>query len=231
MNRRTYLRGLAASGLTATAATAGCSSLTSLGESGGNETTVLDPPDTESDVDPEDLPYPAYGQQIPDVNLPSILHDGEESTTGYETPIALTFIYTTCRTACPVLTQALRRAHNLAKQEEWAENTNFVEISFDPERDTPEALRTYADERSVDVDSGRWHLLRPESYDRAQQVVSDQFGVAFQKSTSEDMDQYMFTHFSLVLLVNGDNYVERAYNDGQKANQQLPEDMKRVVSG
>jgi len=223
VNRRTYLRGLAVGGL---AATAGCSAL---GSSEGSPDTVLGPPDREYDVDPEDLPYPAYGQEIPSATLPAALGDGEVSTTGFETPMALTFIYSYCQTACPVLTQALKRTHDTAKEEGWAADTNFVEITFDPERDTPDRLATYAEERHLDLDSGRWHFMRPQSYDRAKAVVEDQFGVAFQQTTPEDMDRYMFTHSSLILLVNGDNYVERAYRDGQTATQDLPEEMQRVA--
>lgn len=234
MNRRTYLRGLAVGGLASSTALAGCSALPTGGGSGGSDssssTTVLPEPEDDYGVDPADLPYPAYGQQIPDVSLSAALHDGTESTRGYDSPLAMTFIYTTCMTACPVLTQALKTTHETAMEEGWAESTNFVEISFDPERDTPDALRTYAEERNLDVDTGRWHLLRPESYDAAKDVVSDQFGLGFEKTTPEDMDQYMFVHSTLILLVNADGYVERSYRDGQKAAQQLPADMERVVT-
>lgn len=230
MNRRTYLRGLTTGALAGSTALAGCAALPTGGGTGGSPNTVLSAPEREHDVDPEDLPYPGYGQQIPDVTLSATLHDGEESTRGYGTPMALTFVYTNCQTACPILTQALKRAHETAMDEGWAETTNFVEISFDPERDTPEALRTYAEERNLAVETGRWHLLRPESYDAAKAVVADQFGLAFEKTTPEDMDQYMFAHSTLIMLVNADGYVERVYRDGQTAAQQLPDDMERVVT-
>lgn len=223
MNRRHYLATLAAGATTA--GLAGCSSLGSI--AGGNPNTKL--PKPELRADPEDLPYPAWGQQLPSVTVPAALQDREVTTTEFDTPLALTFVYTTCQTACPVLTLALKQAQEQALEDGYGEETNFVEISFDPSRDTSEAFETYADQRNVTLDAGNWYFLRPESEARARDVVQDEFGLAYQKTTPEDMDQYMFVHSTLILLVNSDNYVERTWRDGQTAAQELPEDMQRLV--
>jgi protein SCO1/2 len=223
MRRRRYLAALA-TGATATGL-AGCSSLGSVG--GGNPDTDL--PKPELRADPEDLPYPAWGQQIPSVTVPAALQDRAVTTTEFDTPLALTFVYTNCQTACPVLTLALKRAQERALENGNGEDTNFVEISFDPARDTPAAFETYAEQRNVNLEAGNWYFLLPESEQRASEVVEDEFGLAYQTTTPEDMDQYMFVHSTLILLVNGDNYVERTYRDGQTAAQELPEDMQRLV--
>jgi protein SCO1/2 len=66
-------------------------------------------------------------------------------------PVALNFIFTSCRTICPVLSASLASLHREAGTE-----VEFVSISIDPEFDTPQVLRSYA--RRFDVGPG-WRLL------------------------------------------------------------------------
>lgn len=231
MNRRQYLSSLATGATAATVGLAGCSSLRggsggTGGSSGGGPNTRLPPP--EMQADPEDLAYPAYGQQIPEVTLPAALAGHEVTTTDIDTPLALTFIYTTCQTACPVLTLALKRAKSAAREDGYVDDVTFAEITFDPARDDVAAFREYAQQRSIDLDTGNWYFLRPETEGRAKEVVHEQFGVAYEKTTPEEMDMYMFVHFSLVLLVNADGYVERTYIRGQNAVEDLQRDLERL---
>jgi protein SCO1/2 len=56
--------------------------------------------------------------------------------------VVLTFIYTTCTTICPVISQTLEQLQDkLAPQ---IGNMHLVSISIDPETDTPARLREYA---------------------------------------------------------------------------------------
>lgn len=224
MDRRAYLRRLAAA-TAGVASTAGCTSLGGGGGSGSADVTLSRP---DLDAEPEAYPYPQWSQSVPEVTLPSALTGGEVTTTEVDQPFVLTFIYTTCETACPVLTQALVTAQQAAIDGGWADEVTFAEVTFDPERDDAEALRTYARERNVALDAGTWYFLRPESTARAKAVVEDEFGLAFQRTTPEDMDQYMFAHSTLILLVNADGYVERAYRDGQQAARKLPDHLDRI---
>ncbi|WP_247008735.1 SCO family protein [Halorientalis litorea] len=224
MDRRTYLRTVAGGLAAGTVGTAGCSALD--GSSSAN--TTLSRP--ELDAEPSAYPYPEWSQPIPEVTLPAALSDRQVTTTDVDTPLALTFIYTTCMTACPVLTLALTKAQERAIEGGWAEDVTFAEITFDPDRDTPAAFRQYAEDRNIELDTGTWHFLRPESTTRARTVVDEEFGVPFQRTTPEDMDQYMFTHSTLILLVNADGYVERAYRDGQRAGRQLPDHLERIAT-
>jgi protein SCO1 len=67
------------------------------------------------------------------------------------------FIYTSCQSACPLLTSRL-----LTVQRRLSDpRLNFVSFSVDPERDTPAALARYA-ERWHASDS-RWELLRTDA--------------------------------------------------------------------
>ncbi|RXK49428.1 SCO family protein [Halorientalis pallida] len=265
MDRRQYIR--TALGATAgTVALAGCLGGDGTGSSDEYPNTKLSK--QEMEFDPEDVRFPAWGQRIPSATLPDALGGGETSTRGFDKPLALTFIFSNCMTACPLLTQALVSAQGKALQEGWGDAVEFAEITFDPVRDTPERLRTYAEERNVALDAGNWTFLRPETEARAKAVVQEQFGVYFEKTDPDssgtdagtaatesgttspvpstatptetgtrtgtpaaDGDGYMFTHRSLILLVNGEGYVERFWNGDEAtstAAAELPDAMNRL---
>ena len=59
-----------------------------------------------------------------------------------DSPVIVSFIFTSCQTICPVLTAILSQAQaDLAKQQT---QPRIVSFSIDPEYDTPERLRDYA---------------------------------------------------------------------------------------
>jgi protein SCO1/2 len=72
-------------------------------------------------------------------------------------PVALDFIFTSCRTICPVLSASLASLHR-----EAGPGVDLVSISIDPEFDRPAVLRRYA--RRFQAGSG-WRLLtgKPEA--------------------------------------------------------------------
>jgi protein SCO1/2 len=222
MNRRTFLASGAAVG---TATTAGC--LGTLGIGDRNPDVVLDEPERTGDVTSEQLPYPAWGQRVPDVTLPAPLAGREVSVRDVDRPFLTTFFFTNCMTTCPVLLSALREVQIHAVQEGYADGVAFYPVTFDPARDDAAALRAELDQFNVDTSVGNWQFLRPESEARAEAVVTDEFGVAFQKQPVDD-GPYMFVHLGLVLLVNADGYVERAYRGQQPDEGSIIADLERV---
>jgi protein SCO1/2 len=57
-------------------------------------------------------------------------------------PVVLTFIYTTCTSICPVISQTLSQLQSKLGADR--DKVHLVSISIDPENDTPERLRAYA---------------------------------------------------------------------------------------
>jgi protein SCO1/2 len=230
LDRRTVLQ---ATGATAVAAaTGGCLGVVGLGDDGHDGDVVLGPPENNDRRQDLDIPYPTYGEKIPNVTVPAALQDRELSTTEFvgERHTMLTFIYTSCRTVCPGLTASLRQVQADSVSEGYADEMAFLPMTFDPEQDTPEKLRTYGEEMGVNRDAGNWYFLRPETPERATEVVEDTFGVAFE--SGEEMDGMThFQHLSLVLLVNKDGFVERAYNGGPPGASEAIEDARAVVEG
>jgi protein SCO1/2 len=219
MRRRRFL---ATAGASASAVgLAGC-----LGFGDANPDVALSEPDRE--YESSDLPYPAWGEQIPDVTLPAPLDGGPVRLREVSKPSLLTFFYSHCNTVCPVLISALRNVQTHAMNEGYDDDVVFYPTTFDPERDDAERLRTYGGEMNVAVDESNWHFLRPESKARAKDVVQEQFGVSFQRTHPDNMDMYMFTHAALTLLVNADGYVERAYRSKSPDPQRIIEDLSKV---
>ncbi|MFB6171286.1 MAG: SCO family protein [Haloarculaceae archaeon] len=219
MQRRTYLRGVAALGV---AAGAGC-----LGNADPNPNVALDEPDRQ--FESADVPYPAWGQQIPDATLPAPLDGRDVALRSVETPQLLTFFYSNCQTVCPALVSALRNVQTHALNSDYGDQVSFAPITFDPARDDADRLRTYAKTMHVDADAGDWHFLRPQSAARAKQVVQEQFGLKFEKQPPKN-GTYMFVHAPLILLVNADSYVERAYRTKSPDTEQMIDDLATVRS-
>ena len=176
MRRRTFLTA-AASGTVA--GVAGC--LGDSGDSGGNADTYLSAPDT--DHDPETLPYPAYGQPLPEVTLTDPIAGREVTTTEFDRDVLMTFFYSHCMSVCPVLIAAMEGVQEQAAAKGYGDDVVFLAVTFDPQRDDGERLQKYAKKRDVDLDAGNWHFLRPDSPSRAKTVVQETFGVNFRRTS------------------------------------------------
>ena len=70
--------------------------------------------------------------------------------------VLISFIFTNCEFACPMQAQKLKQTRALMvpaiKDEVW-----FVTLSVDPERDTPQAMKQFAEKQGLD--ESRWIFL------------------------------------------------------------------------
>ncbi|ELY88488.1 SCO family protein [Natrinema altunense] len=241
LDRRTVLRTVGAAAIGASVA--GCSALNSA-ESDGDR-PVLPPPENHERIKESGIPHPIYGEEIPEATVPAPLHDRSVTTTAFtgDRHLMLTFVYTSCTTVCPGLTAALRRVQADATDRDYADEIAFLPMTFDPEYDTADVLESYGEDHGVDFDAGNWYFLRPETPDDAKRIVQDTFGVAFEQGneSSDTGDDGMdhsemdhnrqFVHTSLILLVNKEGVVERAYTGGSPGGNEIVEDARTVVEG
>lgn len=216
-----YLHGLA----TATVAgVAGCSGTSA--SRGGTGDTYLSEPDL--DGEPEDYPYPVHGQQLPEVTLRDPIAGRDVTTTEFDRDTFVTFFYSNCMTVCPRLIGALRNVQAEAGKDGYADDIVILAITFDPERDTGDTLEAYTERMNVDMGAGNWRFLRPSNPAEAESIVTDTFGVNFRRTHPEGMDRYMFNHTGLILLANGDNYVERAYSSSTPSWKPMYDDLETL---
>ena len=78
--------------------------------------------------------------------------------------VVISFIFTSCMDACPLITEKLRAARELLGEELGAK-LRLVSVSIDPINDTPEAMKEFAEQHSAD---GNWLFLTgvPENVER-----------------------------------------------------------------
>jgi protein SCO1/2 len=226
MDRRTYLTAAVGS----TVASAGC--LTSvLGDGGEQAETVLDPPEDQQ-FDSEDIPYPAYGEQLPDVSVPDPLAGETVETGDIEKTLVVTAFFASCPVECVRLIGQLAGVQHGTVENSIADDVTFLAITFDPPRDDAERLREYGQQMNVDMDAGNWRFLRPESTDRAEAVVDEKLGVTFARigaGESERLPGYDFRHLSLTFLRNPEGVVERAYRTDRPDHERVLSDVETVV--
>lgn len=190
------------------------------------ESAVLDPPpDQRSGAG--DLPYPSYGDPFPEFELPDPLTEETVDVAEIDECIVCTAFYATCPAECVPLMHSMSILQADAIAAGFGDRVRFLGITFDPERDTPEALREHADMIDVDLDAGNWHYLRPADHEEAKRIVAEDLGYAFERE--EVGSTYDFIHATITYLVNPNHIVERAYLGENPDNDQLYEDLESVV--
>jgi len=75
--------------------------------------------------------------------------------------IVATFIYTNCRSICPLAMARMRGMQAGLDDALSRDELHFLGVSFDPDEDTPERLAAYADHFGVDIE--HWWVVRPRS--------------------------------------------------------------------
>lgn len=117
-------------------------------------------------------------------------------------------VYTHCEHACPRILADMQRIRD-SLSEEVLSVTNFTIISIDPERDTPNRLRTFADENNLSEE--KWTLLNGGNGDVLE--IAALLGVKYKRISDTD-----FTHSNMITVLNKDGEV--VYQRKQLADQQ-----------
>jgi cytochrome oxidase Cu insertion factor (SCO1/SenC/PrrC family) len=73
--------------------------------------------------------------------------------------VLINVIYTNCQDACPLITQRLNEVRSLIG-ERFGRDVHFVTLTSDPERDSPAALRAFAQKHSAEA--AGWTFLTGE---------------------------------------------------------------------
>ena len=103
--------------------------------------------------------------------------------------VAVTFIFTTCKDTCPVLTAKLVGVQRKLAAD-ISPNVAFVAISLTPKHDTPDVLKAYADAHNADL--SRWSFLTGDA--KQVQALAKQYGVFVKaKKSADDVDHGFLT--------------------------------------
>jgi protein SCO1/2 len=102
--------------------------------------------------------------------------------------VAVTFIYTLCTDTCPVLTPMMSFVQDRLGRD-FGEKIVFVSITVDPERDTPEVLKEYA--QAFGADLGGWAFLTGSP--ATIREVTRGYGVFAAKNANGNVDHSFLT--------------------------------------
>ena len=115
--------------------------------------------------------------------------------------VAVSFIYTGCPDICPLLTQKMVDVQD-ALGEKFGAKIAFISISFDPERDTPEVLKDYAQFWGAKPEG--WSFLTGSL--EAVRDVTRRYGVFFAKKQDGSVE-----HSQLTTLIDADGRMRVQY--------------------
>ena len=147
---------------------------------------------------------PAVIKQTPSFSLVS--HHGEPFTNdSLRNKISvLDFIFTSCPGPCPIMSNNMRMLYN---QYKLHPDLQFISITVDPEYDSQEVLKIYADANGVN--DRRWKFLRADM-EKVKKLSSDGFLLM--------SDNLPAGHSVKFVLIDGDGNIRQYYNGTDKAS-------------
>src|SRR5215510_16210466 len=102
--------------------------------------------------------------------------------------VAVTFIFTLCTDTCPVLTPMMSFVQDQLGND-FGEKIRFVSITIDPERDTPEVLKDYAQAFGANLSGWAFLTGTPEAI----RDVTRRYGVFAAKTANGSIDHTFLT--------------------------------------
>jgi protein SCO1 len=132
--------------------------------------------------------------------------------------LVVSFVFTTCAEACPLITAQLARAQARVRTEKLDARVRFVSITLDPVTDTPEVLRRYAAAHGIDLTT--WHFLTGASDDVARVVRA--FGLTA-------VARERIVHGSLVVLVDGQGRIAERRTDLELDPDRLVASLRKLL--
>jgi protein SCO1 len=133
--------------------------------------------------------------------------------------VAVTFIYTECPDICPMLTQKMVQVQDELATE-FGKKIAFVSISLDPEHDTPEVLKDYAQFWGAKPEG--WNFLTG-SLDAVRDVTR-RYGVFFSKKEDGSVE-----HSQLTTLVDADGQIRVQYLGARFDPEEFRRDLLSLV--
>jgi protein SCO1 len=102
--------------------------------------------------------------------------------------VAVTFIFTLCADTCPVLTPMMSFVQDQLGND-FGEKIRFVSITVDPERDTPEVLKDYAQAFGANLSGWAFLTGAPDAI----RDLTRRYGVLASKTASGSVDHTFLT--------------------------------------
>lgn len=116
------------------------------------------------------------------------------------------FIFTRCKTVCPLFSAKMAELREQAREE--FPTLNLVSFSVDPDYDTPDVLATYA--QQFNANPSQWHFLTG-STDQVRAVVTDGMKMYMDDASTVETPEALM-HGSHFVLVDAAHNIRGFYN-------------------
>lgn len=140
-------------------------------------------------------------------------------------PLVMGFIYTNCPDICSFITANVRDVY---REMENPGDVQFALVTFDPQRDTPDVLKSYA--QSFEMDNEPFQFLTADSSTIAS--FMDRVNVRTQESYSQETENgermYFINHSDKILLINEDSELIFDYGGSMTDPQLIIEDLNKL---
>ncbi|MFW6201221.1 MAG: SCO family protein [Gemmatimonadota bacterium] len=128
-------------------------------------------------------------------------------------PWVASFVFTNCVDVCPTISARVARLRDslAAEGRLGGDGVRLVSFTVDPERDSPDVLRGYA-ERYGGSPPDRWAFLTGEPASAVRELIQEGFRLsAVRPHSPADDGGYQVVHSPRLLLVDGDGIVRATY--------------------
>ena len=140
--------------------------------------------------------------------------------------VVIGFIYTHCPDICPMTTHNI----NLVKKEldkQGIKDVAYVDISFDPHRDTPAVLKEYANVRGINTDqfhflTGNENIIKSLLKDCNIYALPGDTAIVGQDTS------YFFIHTDRISVMGPDGKIRAEYKGSTANRKELIKDINRI---
>ncbi len=141
--------------------------------------------------------------------------------------VVMNYIFTNCPDICPLSTNNMRLIQEKLKKEK-INNVEFVSLSFDPEVDSPDALRKFAGIRNLDLSN--WTFLTGDK--SVTDAVIKKVGVMAVPNDSTVFKNgrkiYYFIHTDRIQLIDVEGKTRKNYKGSTINVDEIVADIKKL---
>lgn len=166
----------------------------------------------------------AVGDLLPDYRFTNQLGRTVSLAEFRGNALAITFIFTRCPfpTYCPLMSNNFKAAHDALRQNPGGPtNWHLLEITIDPEFDTPERLKNYG--AMYKADPARWSFVTGALIDVT--AISEQFGLQFTREPGGSISHNLRT-----VVIDASGRVQKIIAENKWTPEELVEEIIKAAA-
>ncbi|MGC8594624.1 MAG: SCO family protein [Candidatus Kryptoniota bacterium] len=141
--------------------------------------------------------------------------------------VVMSFIYTHCPDVCPLTTNNMQHLQDSLRVEKIG-NVQLLSLTFDPNRDTPNILKEYADIRGIDLSNWDFLTGTRASVDTVLNEMDIRYFPGDSSYLSNGKLIYYITHTDKVVLIDKNGKVRKSYRGSTLVAKEVIKDIKQL---